>query len=296
MTTDGGRTYAQRLFGLRRVDARALFAEFVGMALFVYTACGIASILSAPRVGAYGIEPFREVLIPDLIAHGGFRALTALGFGVSILVLAYAIGHVSGCHLNPSVSLALWLSGEADIGILQLVGNIACQCIGSIVGAALLLGTAPGPGTLGANVVAANVSNVRALLGETVMTFLLCLVVLLTVVDKANDKITPMAPIAIGLSVFLGNAFLIPIDGASLNFARSLGPAVVSGIWSTEQFGSTPTNPVFGPGRFWIFMLGPLLGALVSVPVWYALSRHHHHHRQTSLQPESAAQTSAGDP
>lgn len=265
-------SYARKLFGTR-VDARALFAEFVGMTFFVFTACGIASILAAPRVGPYGLEPFREVLIPDLIAHGGFRALAALGFGMSILVLAYAIGHISGCHLNPSVSLALWLSGKADIGVLQLLGNIACQCAGSILGAALLLGATPGSATtLGANVVAANVSNARALLGETVMTAFLCLVVLLTVADKANQAIAHMAPVAIGFAVFLGNALLIPIDGASINFARSLGPAVVSGTWSTEQYGSTSSNPIFGPGRFWIFVLGPFLGALASVPVWYALS------------------------
>lgn len=265
-------TYAQRLLSTR-LDARALLAEFVGMALFVYAACGIASIIAAPRVGAYGLEPFREVLIPDIIAHGGFRVLAALGFGISILVLAYAIGHVSGCHLNPSVSLALWLSGTANLGVLQLLGNIASQCAGSILGAAVLLGTSGAGTTLGSNVIAADVTNARALLGETVMTFLLCLVVLMTVADKANKLITPMAPVAIGLAVFLGNAFLIPIDGASINFARSLGPAVVSGTWSTEQYGSTPADPLHGPGRFWVFFVGPLLGALASVPVWYVLSR-----------------------
>lgn len=163
---------------------------------------------------------------------------------------------------------------------MQLAGNVACQCVGSILGAALLLGTTPGSTTLGANIVAANVSNARALLGETVMTFLLCLVVLLTVADKANALIAPMAPVAIGFAVILGNALLIPIDGASINFARSLGPAVVSGAWSTEQYGSTPTTPLHGPGRFWIFFLGPLLGALVSVPVWFALS-----HRRAAKPP-----------
>ena len=81
--------------------------------------------------------------------------------------------------------------------------------------------------------------------------------------DKSNN-LAPMAPVAIGLAVFLGNALLIPIDGASINFARSLGPALVSGTWSTEQYGSTPDNPVFGPGRFWIFFLGPLIGGLFS--------------------------------
>lgn len=249
-------TYAQRLFSTR-VDARACLAEFIGMALFVYTACGIASILPAPHVGAYGIEPFREVLLPDLIATGGFRVLAALGFGVSILVLAYAIGHISGCHLNPSVSLSLWLSGTANLGVLQLLGNIACQCAGSVLGAALLLGTSGAGTTLGSNVIAANVSTARALLGETVMTGLLCLVVLMTVADKTN-KLAPMAPVAIGLAVFLGNALLIPIDGASINFARSLGPAVVSGTWDPN---------------FWVFTVGPLLGALFAVPVWYALRR-----------------------
>ena len=81
-----------------------------------------------------------------------------------------------------------------------------------------------------------------------------------------------MAPVAIGMAVFLGNALLIPIDGASINPARSLGPAVVSGHWSYAQYGSTTADPLLGPGRFWIFVVGPIVGGLVAVPVWYALT------------------------
>lgn len=264
-------SYAKRLL-CTRVDARALFAELLGTALFVYSACGIASIVPSPVASSgYGVEPFRVALLPDLVAHGGLRALAALGFGLAVVVLAYALGHVSGCHLNPSVSLALWLSGTQPPprrGVVHLLGCVAAQCAGSLLGAAALLGTAPG-GSLGANVVAANVTSGSALLGETIMSGLLCLVVLLTVATAENRGAA--APVAIGLAVFLGNALLIPLDGASLNFARSLGPAVVSGEWSTVQYGSTAAAPLSGPGRFWIFALGPLLGALAAVPVWWAL-------------------------
>ena len=89
--------------------------------------------------------------------------------------------------------------------------------------------------------------------------------------DKTN-QLAPMAPVAIGMAVFLGNALLIPIDGASINFARSLGPAVVSGTWSTKQYGSTALNPIIGPGRFWVFFVGPIAGGLAAVPIWYALT------------------------
>lgn len=114
--------------------------------------------------------------------------IAAFGFGFSILVLAYAIGHISGAHLNPSVSLALWLSGTEErpgkvhCGVLQFIGNIACQCGGAILGAALLMGSTPGghASKLGSNVVDTNVTDGQAVLGEIVMTFLLCLVVLMT--------------------------------------------------------------------------------------------------------------------
>ena len=257
-----------------RLSARAAFAELLGTALFVYAACGIASILPAQSsTAAYGIEPFRAVLLPDLVAFGGSRALAALGFGAAVLVLACALGPVSGCHLNPSVSLSLWLSGtQPGLGVAQLLANVAAQCAGGLLGAAVLLGTTSPAGVslLGANVVSAGVSNASALLGESVMTGLLCFVVLMTVASRGPPS--RLAPVAIGLAVFLGNALLIPIDGASLNFARSLGPAVVAGEWSTEQYGSTAQNPLYGPGRFWIFFLGPLLGALGAVPAWWALS------------------------
>lgn len=283
--------YTEKLFS-RRVNTRAFVAEFVGMTLFVYAACGIPTLFTAQTsepsytTMASGVQNERAIaeavvkaLGPDLLTNGGFRVIAAMGFGFSILVLAYAIGHISGCHLNPSVSLALWLSGTEDspgrvhCGVLQLVGNIVAQCAGSILGAALLMGSCPNGvhSSLASNVIATNVTNGTAFLGECVMTFLLCLVVLLTVADKTNN-LAPMAPVAIGLAVFLGNALLIPIDGASINFARSLGPAVVSGTWSTEQYGSTPENPIHGPGRFWVFFVGPIVGGLLSVPVWWLLS------------------------
>jgi glycerol uptake facilitator-like aquaporin len=193
---------------------------------------------------------------------------------VAILVLACALGPVSGCHLNPSVSLSLWLSrSQPGLGIAQLVANVAAQCAGGLLGAAALLGTTDpaGGSSLGANVVSPRVSNASALLGESLMTGLLCFVVLMTVAGGGRGGPSKLAPIAIGLAVFLGNALLIPIDGASLNFARSLGPAVVAGEWSTEQYGSTAQDPVYGPGRFWIFFLGPLLGALGALPAWWVL-------------------------
>ena len=175
---------------------------------------------------------------------------TALAFGLAITVLAYATAHLSGGQLNPAVTAALAAVGALPLP--QAAVNVCSQVIGSILGAAFLAATIPAGQrlTLGSNEIANGVGYGNALCGEIVMTFVLVSVVLETAVNTKSVART-QAPLAIGFAVFCAHAVLLPIDGCSINPARSLGPAIVSGTW---------------PGTFWVFVVGPLLGALAAVP------------------------------
>ena len=175
---------------------------------------------------------------------------TALAFGFSITVLCYATGHLSGGQLNPAVSMALACVGALEIA--QAAANVISQLIGAILGAAFLAATIPSSQqlSLGSNVIANGIGIGNALVGEILMTFVLVAVVLETAVNKKSVA-RVQAPLAIGFAVFCAHAVLLPIDGCSINPARSLGPAIVSGTW---------------PGTFWVFVVGPLLGALAAVP------------------------------
>jgi len=166
-------------------------------------------------------------------------------------VLAYATSHLSGGQLNPAVSFGLLLAGE--LSAIQAVINIIAQIVGAILGAALLDASVPSAGdaNLGSNVISNGVGVGNALYGEIIMTAVLVLVVLETAVNKRNTVARSQAPLAIGFAVFCAHAVLLPIDGCSINPARSLGPAIVSGTW---------------PGTFWVFIVGPFLGSLAAVP------------------------------
>ncbi|EFN52412.1 hypothetical protein CHLNCDRAFT_13804, partial [Chlorella variabilis] len=152
-------------------------------------------------------------------------------------VLAYATSHLSGGQMNPAVSLGLALSGT--LGPLQAAANMLAQLVGAILGSSFLYATVPhaAASTLGSNAIARGVSTGNAFVGEAVMTFVLVSVVLET---AANRKSTAraQAPLAIaslrpacrlpaGFAVFCAHAVMLPIDGCSINPARSLGPAIV---------------------------------------------------------------------
>lgn len=146
--------------------------------------------------------------------------------------------------------MALACVGALEIA--QAAANIASQLIGAILGAAFLAATIPAAQrlSLGSNAIANGIGIGNALVGEILMTFTLVAVVLETAVNKKSVA-RVQAPLAIGFAVFCAHAVLLPIDGCSINPARSLGPAVVSGTW---------------PGTFWVFVVGPFLGALCAVP------------------------------
>lgn len=182
--------------------------------------------------------------------NSSWGVTTALAFGLAITVLAYATAHLSGGQLNPAVTAALAAVGALPLP--QAALNICAQIVGAIIGAGFLAVTIPDSQryTLGSNEIVNGVGYGNALCGEIIMTFVLVSVVLETAVNKKSVA-RAQAPLAIGFAVFCAHAVLLPIDGCSINPARSLGPAIISSTW---------------PSTFWVFVVGPFLGALVAVP------------------------------
>ena len=216
---------------------KKLVAEFMGTFWLVLGGCG--SVVLAATFPDTGI---------------GFLGVS-FAFGLTVLTMAYAIGHVSGCHLNPAVSLGLWSGGKFSIG--KLVPYIAVQVAGSIAGAAVLYVIASGQA--GFDVTDGFASNgyaehspggyslTAALVIEIVMTFMFLMIIL-----GATDKRAPQgfAPIAIGLGLTLIHLVTIPVTGTSVNPARSTGVAIFQGGWALSQL--------------WLFWVAPIIGALLA--------------------------------
>ena len=220
-------------------------AEFFGTFWLVFGGCGSAVLAAA---------------FPDV----GIGLLgVSLAFGLTVLTMAYAIGHISGCHLNPAVSLGLWASGRFPAG--QLLPYIVAQVLGGIAAGGILYLIASGKA--GFDVSAGFASNGfgehspggydlrAAALTEVVMTMMFLLVILGT-----TDKRAPagFAPIAIGLCLALIHLVSIPVTNTSVNPARSTGVAVFVGDWATAQL--------------WLFWVAPIAGALLGAAVYRLLN------------------------
>jgi len=218
--------------------AKRIAAEFIGTFWLVFGGCGAAVLAAAvPGVG---------------IGYVG----VALAFGLTVLTMAYAIGHISGCHLNPAVSIGLWTSGRFDKA--EVAPYIVAQVAGGIAGAAVLFVIASGLSGFDASAsgFASNGFGVHspagyqltaALVTEIVMTFMFLIIIL-----GATDKRAPagFAPIAIGLGLTLIHLISIPITNTSVNPARSTGVAIFQGDWALSQL--------------WLFWLAPIVGALLA--------------------------------
>ena len=183
----------------------------------------------------------------------------SLAFGLTVLTMAYAIGHISGCHLNPAVSIGLWAGGRFPAN--QLLPYIIAQVIGAIIAGGTLYLIASGKA--GFDVSAGFASNgfgehspggysmFAALLTEVVMTMMFLLVIL-----GATDERAPkgMAPIAIGLCLTLIHLISIPVTNTSVNPARSTGVAVFAGDWAVSQL--------------WLFWIAPVIGAILGAIIY----------------------------
>ncbi len=216
-------------------------AEFVGTAWLVFGGCGSAVLAAAfPNVGI------------------GLLGV-ALAFGLTVLTMAIAIGHVSGCHLNPAVSVGCWAGGR--FAGRDLLPYIVAQLLGAVCGAAVLYLVASGkPGFDLASGFAANGYGQHspggyavgaAAVCEIVMTFMFVMIIL-----GSTDRRAPalIAPIAIGLGLTLIHLVSIPVTNTSVNPARSTGPALFVGGWAL--------------GQLWLFWVAPVVGALLAGTVY----------------------------
>lgn len=221
---------------------RKYTAEFIGTFWLVLGGCGSAVLAAA---------------FPDV----GIGLLgVSLAFGLTVLTMAFAIGHISGCHLNPAVSVGLCVGGRFPAS--QLPGYVISQVLGGIAGAAVLYIIASGKAGFDATAggFASNgfgehspggYSMVAALVTEIVMTMMFILIIL-----GATDKRAPkgLGPVAIGLGLTLIHLISIPVTNTSVNPARSTGVAVFQGGWAVSQL--------------WMFWVAPIVGAVIGAVIY----------------------------
>jgi aquaporin Z len=200
------------------MNSKALIAEFVGTFALIFIGAG---------AGAVGV--------------GGLVGV-ALAHGLVLMVMAAAYGDISGAHINPAVTIGLWAGRQ--IKTAEAVGYIVVQLLGGIAGALVLrfvLGNAAG--SLGATVLGDGVSPIEGLVVEAILTFFLVNTIYQTAV---RGKAGNLAPVAIGMTLAFGILMGGPLTGASLNPARTIGPAVATGNYSD----------------LWVYLAGPVLGGL----------------------------------
>jgi aquaporin Z len=219
------------------MDSKKLAAEFIGTFWLVLGGCGSAVLAAA---------------FPDLGI--GFVGV-ALAFGLTVLTMAYAIGHISGCHLNPAVTIGLWAGGRFKAS--EILPYIVSQVFGAIAGAGVLYLIASGH--VGFDINAGFASNgysehslgaytlTSGFVTEVVMTFMFLIIIL-----GATDERAPkgFAPIAIGLGLTLIHLISIPVTNTSVNPARSTGPAIFVGGWAISQL--------------WLFWVAPIIGGILA--------------------------------
>ena len=225
--------------------AHKLSAELLGTFWLVLGGCGSAVLAAAfPEVGI------------------GLLGVS-LAFGLTVLTMAYAIGHVSGCHLNPAVTVGLVVGGRHPAS--EAPAYVAAQVLGAIAGAGVLYAIASG--APGFDVTAGFASNgygehspggyslFAGLVAETVLSFVFLMIIL-----GATDARAPagFAPLAIGLGLTLIHLISVPVTNTSVNPARSTGPALFAGGWALEQL--------------WLFWIAPLLGAAAAGVAYKAVS------------------------
>jgi len=223
---------------------KKLLAEFIGTLWLVLGGCGSAVLAAGfPELGI------------------GFVGVS-IAFGLTVVSMAYAIGHISGCHLNPAVSIGLWVGGRFDVK--DLVPYIIAQVLGGIAGAGILYVIASGQPGFELGGFAANgfgehspggYSMTAALVTEVVMTFMFLFVILGSTYSKAPGG---FAGLAIGLCLTLIHLISIPVTNTSVNPARSTSQAIFAGDWAI--------------GQLWLFWVAPIVGAILAGVVYKLLS------------------------
>ena len=228
----------------QHTNMKKLIAEFIGTFWLVLGGCGSAVLAAGfPELGI------------------GFVGVS-IAFGLTVVTMAYAVGHISGCHLNPAVSIGLWVGGRFDKK--DLLPYIGAQVLGGLAGAGILYIIASGKPGFELGGFAANgygqhspggYSMLSALVTEVVMTFLFLIIILGATHTKAPKG---FAGLAIGLGLVLIHLISIPVTNTSVNPARSTSQALFVGDWAI--------------GQLWLFWVAPIIGAILAGVVYKALS------------------------
>ena len=227
---------------------KSYIAEFIGTLALVTLGCGTAMLVGCDAV------------------NGGGYILTAFAFGLTIVGMAYCVGNISGCHINPAVSLGVLMTG--GMSVKDFIGYVISQCLGALAGSGLLAlifklgGVKDMTGGLGTNGLAGvNGSVAAGLIVEIVLTFFFVFTILGVTSKKGNHG--SFAGVVIGFTLVLVHILGIGLTGTSVNPARSFGPAVVAAIGGN-------TAPI---ASLWVFIVAPLIGAALAAVVWKALSK-----------------------
>lgn len=215
-------------------SVKKYIAEFIGTLVLVLFACGVAAV-----TGCSGANPDTAYL------------MTALAFGLVIVAMAYSIGNISGCHINPAVSIAMLVSGKMKIK--DFIGYVIAQFAGAIAGAAILGAILGSNESLGQNGLY-NGDIIASLIVEVILTFVFVLAILGVTSRIKNSSV---AGIVIGLTLTLVHVFGIYFTGTSVNPARSFGPALFVG---GEALSSV-----------WVFVVAPLVGGVLAALVYKLL-------------------------
>lgn len=215
---------------------RKYIAEFIGTFVLVLFACGTAAMTGCSTT------EFNTAYV-----------VTALAFGLVIVAMAYSIGNVSGCHINPAVSIAMLISGK--LSLKDFVGYVVSQFLGAIAGAGVLLALIGPDKGLGANGLFEG-DILKSIIIEVILTFVFVIAILGVTSKVENGKI---AGLVIGLSLTLVHLFGIAFTGTSVNPARSFGPALFVG-------GDALAN-------VWVFIVAPLIGGALAAVVYKALDK-----------------------
>jgi len=227
---------------------KKLIAEFIGTAVLVTLGCGTAMLVGCDAV------------------NGGGYILTALAFGLVIVGMAYCVGNISGCHINPAVSLGVLMNG--GMTAKEFGGYVVSQCLGALAGAGILAaifglgGITDMTGGFGSNGLAGvNGSIIAGLLVEIVLTFIFVMTILGVTSKKAGHG--SFGGLIIGLTLTLVHILGIGLTGTSVNPARSIGPAIVAAIAGN-------TAPI---ACVWVFIVGPFVGAALAAITYKYLEK-----------------------
>lgn len=228
-------------------------AEFIGTMVLVLFGCG-AAVTANTLVGNSGLS------VPLAVS----TLLIAFAFGLVIVGMAYSVGNVSGCHINPAVTVAMLVCKK--ITPAEAVGYIVSQYLGGLAGAALLLGicgktgVTQGLGTNSYSGSAIGISMWGALAAEIILTFVFVYVILGV---TGKEKYSSVAGLVIGLTLTLVHIFGIPLTGTSVNPARSFGPAVILAF----------TGNTTALSEVWVFTVAPIIGAIIAAAVYMAVNK-----------------------